>query len=116
MTTTHDVLRYLIRSNGHASGAVEQDLLLTVDADEQGYADLESYKEALDQKKREEAASAQAAAAGPQVPADQTAGLTDEQLEAEMERRKALQAAHSGNRPTLTGQPIPTTVNPTPVP
>lgn len=99
MAGLHDVIRYLIRNSGHASGALERDLLLTVDADEQGFADLESYKEVLAQKDREEAANAAAAAAGPSAPADTTAGLSDAELEAELERRAALKKATASTRP-----------------
>lgn len=96
----YDVLRYLIRNTGHASGAAERDLLLAVDAAEQGYPDLESYKEVVQQKEREEAAARAAETAGPQQPADVTAGLDDDALEAELERRKALKKAQEGKRET----------------
>jgi hypothetical protein len=95
-TTVHDVIRYLIRATGHANTAIERDLLLTVDADEQGYKDLESYKAVLAQKEREEVAAARAELAGPQAPADTTAGLTDAQLTAEIARRQTLAAAGAG--------------------
>lgn len=95
----YDVIRYLVRGQGHASTAQERDLLLTIDGIEQGYADLESYKEVLSQKAREDAAALQATVAGaPSVPADVTAGLTAEQLQVELDRRAALAKAQT--RPT----------------
>lgn len=106
--TIHDVIRHLIRNQGHGSPAAERDLLLAVDANEQGFPDLESYKKVLEQKAREEAAALQATAAGPADPADSTAGLSDEQLEAELERRKALQRAQQGAGVARIGAPIPT--------
>jgi hypothetical protein len=108
MSGIHDVLRYLIRSNGHASGAAEQDLLLTVDADEQGYESLDAYKDKLAQDAREAKAAAQAAA-GPQGLADSTAGLSDAQLEAELARRQALAAARQNSPTVAPALPIPTT-------
>jgi hypothetical protein len=106
----YDVLRYLIRGQGHASPQQERDLLLTVDATEQGYADLESYKEVLAQKAREDAAALQATIAGPQAPADVTAGLTAEQLQAELDRRAALTKAQTAPTGVTTppATPIPT--------
>lgn len=84
MANIHDVLRYLIRRAGHADTATERDLLLSVDADEQGYDSLEAYKEKLAQDE------AQAKTSGnPNAGADLTTGLTDEQLQAELARRQA---------------------------
>ncbi len=91
--TIYDVLRYLIRQSGHASGNAERDLLLAVDAAEQGYPDLESYKEQLAQKEREDRAAAAAEAGTPAPAAGSPAELSDSELEAEIERRKALKAA-----------------------
>ena len=108
MSALHNVVRQLVRGQGHASPAIERDLLLSIDADEQGYPDLESYKEVLAQKAREEAAALQAQVSGPSEPADVTAALSDEQLAAELDRRKALQAAQAGAGVQRAGSPIPT--------
>ena len=108
MSALHNVVRQLVRGQGHASPAIERDLLLSIDADEQGYPDLESYKEVLAQKAREEAAALQSQLNGPSQPADVTAGLSDADLEAELERRKALQAAQSRPAAERVGAPIPT--------
>lgn len=100
MSTLHDVVRYLVRSTGHANTGVERDLLLAVDADEQGFPDLESYKETLAQKAREDAAANAAIGAAPAAPADVTAGISDDDLQAELDRRSALAAAQAGKRAT----------------
>ena len=105
-TTIHDVLRYLIRNQGHANTGIERDLLLTVDAAELGYANRESYEEVLAQQEKEARAKARAEAEG--QPAAAAAEPTIEQLEAELERRKALQQAQTAGaqtRQTLTGAP-----------
>lgn len=46
-TTVYDVLRYLVRRVGGGDEAAFRDLLLTIDATEQGHPSLEAYKEAL---------------------------------------------------------------------
>ena len=112
----YDVIRTLVRQTGHGSPAQERDLLLTVDATEQGYADLDSYKEVLAHKAREDAAALQATVAGPSSPADATAGLTEEQLQAELDRRAALTKAQTKPTGVTTAPapPIPTTTEPAP--
>lgn len=102
-TTIHDVLRYLIRNQGHANTGIERDLLLTVDAAELGYGDRESYQEVLDQQEKQKRAEARAAAEGQPAP---DAEPTIEELEAQLEQRKALAAAKARGaqtRQTLTG-------------
>ena len=96
MSALHNVVRYLVRGQGHASPQLEQDLLLSIDADEQGYADLETYKAALEQQERER--QAQAAKDSGQAPAASSPSqLTDDQLQAELDRRNALKAAQAGS-------------------
>lgn len=108
MSGIHDVLRSLVRLNGHSSGAAEQDLLLTVDADEQGFESLDAYKDKLAQDARDAKAAAQAST-GPQGLADSTSGLSDQQLEAELARRQALVAAKQNSPAVAPVLPIPTT-------
>jgi len=108
-TKIHDVLRYLIRNQGHANTGIERDLLLTVDAAELGYPDRESYEEVLAQQEKEAKAKARAEAEG--APAAETSEPSIAELEAQLERRKALEAAKtsgSQQRQTLTGSPKPT--------
>lgn len=105
MSTIYDVLRYVVRNQGHSSGDVERDLLLTIDSAEQGFADLESYKEQLAAQEREaKAANSTAAqkvdAAQAQAAAINTASEAD--LEAELERRAAIRRAQGGTQ-TLRG-------------
>lgn len=108
MSDIYDVLRYLIRNQGHANGAVEQDLLLTVDSAAQGFPDLETYKAELERQAREKAAQERAAAGveAAQGGAFQSpAQLSDAQLAAEVERRAALRTAQSGNQTLRPGAP-----------
>lgn len=104
----HDVTRYLIRAVGHKDGNTERDLLLTVDANEQGFGDLESYKEHLAQQEREKKAQEQVVSSPPQTAADSTAALSDEQLQAELDRRSALAQAQAGGGAIRPGTPGPT--------
>ena len=106
MSALHNVLRYLVRGQGHGSPQTEQDLLLSIDADEQGYADLDTYKAALEQKKREDAAKA-AADAGVVPVAASPVQLTDEQLQAELDRRNAVKAAQAGSAAERPAPPAP---------
>lgn len=108
MATIHDVLRYLVRNQGHRSGDVERDLLLTIDAAEQGYPDLETYKEELDRQAREQAAANRGAAAAADAAANQAQAIntaTDADLEAELARRQAIKQAGGGPQ-TLRQAPV----------
>lgn len=110
-TTIHDVLRYLIRNQGHANTGIERDLLLTVDAAELGYPDRESYQEALDKEAKQKIAEERAAEQGQTATAAAPVEPTVAELEVQLERAKALEAAKtsgSQTRQTLTGAPKPT--------
>lgn len=95
MSALHNVLRYLVRGQGHGSPQIERDLLESIDADEQGFSDLDTYRAAQEQKRREEAAQA-AKDAGEQPVASSPSQLSDEQLQAELDRRAALKKAQEG--------------------
>lgn len=105
----HDVMRYLIRRSGASDANQERDLLLAVDANEQGFGDLESYKEHLAQQAREQAAAAAQVGAPPIAVADSTAAMSDDELQAELDRRKALADAKAGGGAQRLGPPAPTT-------
>lgn len=108
-TTIYDVLRYLVRNQGHANTGIERALLVTVDAAELGFPDRESYEEVLAQQEKEARAKARAESEG--APAVDTAEPTIAELEAQLERRKALETAKTTGaqtRQTLTGTPKPT--------
>ncbi len=110
-TTIHDVLRYLIRNQGHANTGIERDLLLTVDAAELGYPDRESYQEVLDKEAKQKIADERAGEAGQPASGTATAEPTVAELEAQLERARALEAAKTSGaqtRQTLTGTPKPT--------
>ena len=106
--TIYDVLRTLVRNQGHRDGGFERDLLLTVDAAEQGFADLDSYKDHLAQIEREEKAKQRAESdaeagilpAGPKQ-------LSDAELDAELARRQALRNAQLNSPPVSSTQAPP---------
>lgn len=101
----HDVIRYLVRRVGGHDDGQTRDLLLSIDADEEGFTgDLDAYKAKLAALARERQDPAQLAAQ--QLAAAQNAGqLSDADLEAELARRQQAAALAAG--PVTQGPATP---------